>query len=93
MTPWSEIMLTVHLGLNVSSSAHNCGYMVDGGNTMAANLSIIIHDYHVHVIMSNSVLQNLILSAYDSELHSEMYRQITVISLFSVVEIFSDGTR
>ena len=26
----------VHLGLNVSSSAHNCGYMVDGGNAMAA---------------------------------------------------------
>ena len=26
----------VHLGLNVSSSAHNCGCMVDGGNTMAA---------------------------------------------------------
>ena len=26
----------VHLGLNVSSSAHNCGCMVDGGNAMAA---------------------------------------------------------
>ena len=26
----------VHLGLNVSSSAHNCGGMVNGGNTMAA---------------------------------------------------------
>ena len=26
----------VHLGLNVSSSAHNCGCVVDGGNTMAA---------------------------------------------------------
>ena len=26
----------VHLGLNLSSSAHNCGCVVDGGNTMAA---------------------------------------------------------
>ena len=25
----------VYLGLNVSSSAHNCGCVVDGGNTMA----------------------------------------------------------
>ena len=27
---------SVHLGLNVSSSAHNCGCVVDGGNAMAA---------------------------------------------------------
>ena len=26
----------VHLGLNVSSSAHNCGCVVDGGSAMAA---------------------------------------------------------
>ena len=26
----------VHLGLNVSSSVHNCGCMVDGGNAIAA---------------------------------------------------------
>ena len=26
----------VHSGLNVSSSAHNCGCVVDGGNAMAA---------------------------------------------------------
>ena len=26
----------VHLGINVSSSAHNCGCVVDGGNAMAA---------------------------------------------------------
>ena len=26
----------VHLGLNVSSSARNCGCVVDGGSTMAA---------------------------------------------------------
>ena len=25
----------VHLGLNVSSSAHNCGCVVDGSNAMA----------------------------------------------------------
>ena len=26
----------VHLGLNVSNFSHNCGYVVDGGNAMAA---------------------------------------------------------
>ena len=26
----------VHLGLNVSNSAHNCGCVVDGSNAMAA---------------------------------------------------------
>ena len=26
----------MHLGLNVSSFAHNCGCMVNGGNAMAA---------------------------------------------------------
>ena len=26
----------MHLGLNVSSSTHNCGCMVDGGNAVAA---------------------------------------------------------
>ena len=26
----------VHLGLNVSSSTHNCGCVVDSGNAMAA---------------------------------------------------------
>ena len=26
----------VHLGLNVSSSAHNCGCVVESGNAMAA---------------------------------------------------------
>ena len=26
----------VHSGLNVSSSANNCGFVVDGGNAMAA---------------------------------------------------------
>ena len=26
----------VHLGLNVNSSTHNCEWVVDGGNTMAA---------------------------------------------------------
>ena len=25
----------MHLGLNVSSSAHNCGCVVDGGNAMS----------------------------------------------------------
>ena len=28
--------LIMHLGLNVSSSAHNCGCVVNGGNTIAA---------------------------------------------------------
>ena len=32
---WVRDHVTVHLGLNVSSSAHNCGCVVDGGNAMA----------------------------------------------------------
>ena len=28
--------VVVHLGLNVSSSAHDCGCVVDGGGAMAA---------------------------------------------------------
>ena len=28
--------IIVHSGLNVSSSAHNCGCVVDGSNAMAA---------------------------------------------------------
>ena len=36
MAPKSVIMhAIVHLGLNVSSSAHNCGCVVDGCNAMA----------------------------------------------------------
>ena len=39
MAPRTVIMrghAIVHLGLNVSSSTHNCGCVVDGGNAMAA---------------------------------------------------------
>ena len=36
MSSGSEIMLLCNLGLNVSSSAHNCGCVVDGSNAMAA---------------------------------------------------------
>ena len=36
MTPGSEIMLLCILGLNLSSFAHNCGCVVNGGNAMAA---------------------------------------------------------
>ena len=32
---WVNDHAIVHLGLNVSSSAHNCGCVVDGGDTMA----------------------------------------------------------
>ena len=32
----------VHLGINVSSSAHNCGCVVDGGNAMAAILVLLL---------------------------------------------------
>ena len=32
----SYLNVIVHLGLNVSSSAHNCGCVVDGGNATAA---------------------------------------------------------
>ena len=33
---WVRDHVVVHLGLNVSSSAHDCGCVVDGGNAMAA---------------------------------------------------------
>ena len=33
---WVSDHVIVHLGLNVSSSAHNCGCVVDGGNAIAA---------------------------------------------------------
>ena len=32
----------VHLGLNVSSSAHDCGCLVNGGKRYGSNLNIII---------------------------------------------------
>ena len=36
--------VAVHLGLNVSSFAHNCGCVVDGGNVMAAMSIIVFND-------------------------------------------------
>ena len=38
MTPRSEIMLLciIIIGINVCSSAHNCGCLVSGSNAMAA---------------------------------------------------------
>ena len=36
LTGQCSIHAIVHLGLNVSNSAHNCGCVVDGGNAMAA---------------------------------------------------------
>ena len=45
----------VHLGLNVSSSAHNCGCVVNGGNTMAAILVLLL----IYIIISN-IKQNLL---------------------------------
>ena len=38
-TPWS--LIVVHLGLKVSTSVHNCGHVVNGGNTMAALLVLL----------------------------------------------------
>ena len=32
----AQLIPIVHLGVNVSSSTHNCGCVVDGGNAMAA---------------------------------------------------------
>ena len=36
----------VHLGLDVSSSVHNCGCVVDGGNAMAAILILLTLGAH-----------------------------------------------
>ena len=33
---WVRYSIIVHIGLNVSSSAHNCGCVVTDGNAMAA---------------------------------------------------------
>ena len=33
----------VHLGLNVSSSSHNCGGVINGGNTMAVFLVLLLY--------------------------------------------------
>ena len=39
MTPGPESLHgIVHLGLNVSSSTHNCGCLVDGGKVISSNL-------------------------------------------------------
>ena len=40
-----------YLGLNVSSSTHSCWCMVNGGNAMAANLSIIISNIKILVFV------------------------------------------
>ena len=37
----------VHLGLNVSSSVHNCGCVVDGGNTMVAICFCYYYYYYI----------------------------------------------
>ena len=42
----------VHLGLNVSSSAHNCGCVVDGGNAMAAIEYYYYYNYSDNKIYS-----------------------------------------
>ena len=36
MTPRVRDHVILHLGLNVSSPAHNCGCVIDGSTTMAA---------------------------------------------------------
>ena len=33
---WVRDHVIMHLGLNIRSFAHNCGCVVDGGNTIAA---------------------------------------------------------
>ena len=41
----------VHLGLNVSSSAHNCGCVVDGGNAMAAIWVLLLFNIILEIII------------------------------------------
>ena len=46
----------VHLGLNVSSSAHNCGCMVDGSDlSIIIIIIIIMKEGKLNISMSNSV--------------------------------------
>ena len=47
----------VHLGLNVSSSAHNCGCMVDGGNAMAAIcVLLLVFFILLYIFFSNNLV-------------------------------------
>ena len=46
----------VHLGLNVSSSAHNCGCVVDGGNAVLLLLHKSVHNYVIQFFV-RSVMQ------------------------------------
>ena len=38
---WVKDHVFLHLGLNLSRSAHNSGYMVEGGNAMVAILVLL----------------------------------------------------
>ena len=43
----------VYLGLNVSSSVHNCGCVVDGGNALSITITRYIINIYVYIeIMS-----------------------------------------
>ena len=51
----------VHLGLNISSSAHNCGCVVDGGNaSIIINInSTFIFMHAFYAIMTDTFLMKL----------------------------------
>ena len=38
---WVKVHAILYLGLNLSRSAHNSGYVVEGGNTMVAILVLL----------------------------------------------------
>ena len=50
---WDRDHVFVHLGLNVSSSVHNCVCVVDGGNAMAAN-----YYYYFHILLYIRIFHN-----------------------------------
>ena len=59
----------VHLGLNVSSSAHNCGCVVDGGNAMAAIgvlllLLLIFSELYIYNYINIILLYTINLTGY-----------------------------
>ena len=49
-SPVRDQCCVVHFSLNLNSSAHNCGCVVDGGGAMAAIFSIIILLHGVNIV-------------------------------------------
>ena len=88
----------VHLGLNVNTSAHNCGCVVNGGGAMA----VFEYYYYIYSILENIIELIYIFLSYDQfndrDLHLSTDRayytyrwRCAVISAPSPLEDFAMG--